>query len=432
MAQNQQFLQDFQDNMNKLNGMNQKIQESLIQKKEFSDKLVAKLKDINSKIQGLANQINQLKTNVDELKGNVNNNSNDVNDKDKQISELKQRISSLENEKQQMSQQLEILKKQNLDEKTSLQEQIDNNEAQIRKLTQDNEAIKNQANDLANKGNMQSEQNKDLQQKLSSKEQNNQAQIDGLMNKIKEQDDKMIELQKELQNKTDEISSHAKNVTENQAQAQNQINQLNQEISELKNENNILVQRIVDATQAIKTATENLEALANSVPNAESEQYINQLFSEIEKSIQNISGVIQGKQQNQGNQTIQAMQPNQMINIPQIGGPSMQISYANLLAELSRKASQGGNVQKYIDALSQSRQAKTNDEISTVLNKNNISLKNGKIMGGRKNIKNKNKTKKIKKQTGGFTYKASSKRRSVSTSSISKRRSINSKTSSGY
>ena len=121
-----------------------------------------------------------------------------------------------------------------------------------------------------------------------------------------------------------------------------------------------------------------------------------------------------------------------MINIPQIGGPSVQISYANLLAELSRKASQGGNVQKYIDALSQARQSKNNDEISQVLNNNNISLKNGKIMGGRKNIKNKTKTKKIKKQTGGFTYKASSKRRSVSTSSASKRRSVNSKTSDRY
>ena len=47
MTQNQQFLQDFQNSMNKLNGMNQKIQENLLQKKEFSDKLVAKLKDIN-------------------------------------------------------------------------------------------------------------------------------------------------------------------------------------------------------------------------------------------------------------------------------------------------------------------------------------------------------------------------------------------------
>ena len=65
MAQNQQFLQDFQSSMDKLNGMNDMIQNSLKQKKEFSDKLVAKLKEINEKIKDLAGQINQLKASVD-------------------------------------------------------------------------------------------------------------------------------------------------------------------------------------------------------------------------------------------------------------------------------------------------------------------------------------------------------------------------------
>ena len=45
MAQNQQFLQDFQTSMNKLNGMNQVIQNSLQQKKDFSDKLIARILD---------------------------------------------------------------------------------------------------------------------------------------------------------------------------------------------------------------------------------------------------------------------------------------------------------------------------------------------------------------------------------------------------
>ena len=54
MTQNQQFLQDFQDSMTKLNGMNELIQNSLKQKKEFSDKLVVKLKSINQKINDLS------------------------------------------------------------------------------------------------------------------------------------------------------------------------------------------------------------------------------------------------------------------------------------------------------------------------------------------------------------------------------------------
>ena len=50
-------------------------------------------------------------------------------------------------------------------------------------------------------------------------------------------------------------------------------------------------------------------------------------------------------------------------------------------------------------------------EINVILQQYNISYKNGKIMGGKRTKR----TKKIRKQKGGFTYKANLKRRGLST-----------------
>ena len=261
---------------------------------------------------------------------------------------------------------------------------------------------------MAGKGDIQTQhaeqiktQTEEFQQQFEKQQQTNETQINELMAKIKDCDDKMLDLHKQLKDKADEAASHAQSITDTQNQGQSQIEQFRQQITQLKNENDDLVQRIISATQAIKQATDNLEILANSVPNQQSEQYINQLFSEIEQSIQNISGVIQGN-------PVSNIEPNDEITIIQPGGQPQQIQFKVLLQELQRKTSQQGNVQKYKDALQQMRQAKTTKEIQIIMSRNNIVFKNNAIMGGKK-------TKKNKKQKGGFSYRINTKRRSITT-----------------
>ena len=418
MTQNQQFLQDFQTSMNKLNGMNQVIQNSLQQKKDFSDKLIAKLKEINDKITNLAGEINKLKTSLDGLNGQVKSNTDSVSDKDKQIASLTQRVTALEAEKQQIAQQLTDFQKQANDNKNAFQQKIDSDESQIRKLTEDNTALKNQSDaltaELANKGDNQNQhaeqikqQTDNFQKQLASQEQANQTQINELMAKIKDCDDKMLELQTQLKNKTDEAATHAQTITDTQNTGANQITQLNEQISQLKSQNDDLIKRIIAATEAINLATDNLEKLSNSVPNQQSEQYISKLFLEIEQSIQNISNIIQGK----NSQPITQINPDELISImPQGETTPVQVSFKDIVIGVQRKAGQGGNVQKYKDALIELRQAKTIQDVIPILSRNNIAYKNGAIMGGKK-------TKKIRKQKGGFIYRNNTKRRSISSSS---------------
>jgi chromosome segregation ATPase len=422
MAQNQQFLQDFQNSMNTLNGMNQKIQDSLRQKQEFSDRLVARLRDINVRIKALAGQIGQLRANLDALQGQVTNNTGSINGKDKQIVELTQRITDLEAERKQFATQLYDIQKKNGEEQGVLQQQINNAEAQIRKLTGDNAALQNQANaltkELASRGDLQGQhaeelrkQTEEFQQQFAKQEAANKLQIDALMKMIGDADTRINALQKELQARTDEVEGHVKNINETQAKTQAEIAQLNQQIVDLRTENDDLIQRIIAATQAIRQATDNLELLTKSVPDGATEDVVNKLFDEIQKSIQNISGMLQGNT-SAAAASAPALNLDEVIEIPQVGMPPIRSEVRNILQELDRKSSQSGNVQKYINALQQLREpGVTAADIAGILRRNGIDYKNNRIMGG------KNSKKHRKKQKGGFRYNNHSKRRSISSKS---------------
>ena len=400
MAQNQQFLQDFQSSMDRLNGMNDMIQNSIQQKKNFSSKLLDKLKAINDKIRDLVGQINKLKENVDTLQGQVSSNSTNISDKDKQLTDLTQKLTALEAEKQQISQQFTDFQKQVIDEKSALQQKIDDCESKIRQLTDENTNIKNQADaltsELSGKGDLASQhaneiksQTEDFQKQLETQQQANQTKIDELMAKINESDVKMLDLQTQLQQKTDEAAAHVQSINDSQSQGQTQIAQLNQQIADLKKENDDLIQRIIAATQAIQQASDNLELLANTVPNQQTDQDVDQLFSEIEQSIQNISGVLQGNPM-QPPIAQQKINQNEPITLTDAANNQpVQVPYKTIFDGIRKKVSQNAGP-KYKDALTALKNA-TPDQVASILNEKGVSFKNNQIMGGRK-------TKKMKKR----------------------------------
>jgi hypothetical protein len=83
--------------------------------------------------------------------------------------------------------------------------------------------------------------------------------------------------------------------------------------------------------------------------------------------------------------------------------------YVNKLSQDNKRS-----IKKYADAIPQVRAATTPAEITQILRSNSINYKNGNMMGGKR-------TKKLRKQKGGFVYRANTKRRSLS--STSRRRS---------
>lgn len=432
MAQNSTFLQNFQSSMDELNKTNQKVQDNIKQKKEFSSNLLGKLKDINVKIKTLAAQINQLKTVMNGFQKQVTVNDGSIDAKDKEINELKTTVKGLEGEKQQLVQQLSEYQKKCADDKNMLQQKIDAQEQQVRKLMDENTAIKKQldalSNELKSKDGAQ-KQNIDKITELTEIVKNNEQKMQELLAQIKEKDAKIANLEKQLTDKTKEVANEAQKINDALAQSQQTIEQLNQQITELKRQNDNLLQKIIAATQAIKEATANLELLIQTDATADSAQY-NQIFNEIDQSIQNISSIIQvptvsqnpnGPPPQKPVKPLPKISQNEIIQITSLEGTPLQVEFKDVLAQLSSKSSASGNVQKYKDALQQMQNAQSSSEVPSILSRNGIVFKNGKLMGGNKSKKTKKNNRPIKqvqKQKGGFSYRKNTKRRSVTTYSV--------------
>ena len=428
MSSPPQFLVDFQNSMTQLETMNKKVQGTLAEKNRFNKKLQDRLQKINQMIQQLAGVITNLKAKVDNLQGAVNNNSSSIGQKDKQIADLTQRLNALEGEKQQLTQNLTALQTQANNDRTALQQKIDADEAQIRQLTDENTLIKNKSDaleaELASKGNLPAQHAEELkkqtdvfQAQLAKQQQDNQVQIDKLMAQIKDREDQMAALQKQLQDKTAEADARVQSITDTQSKGQAEIVQLNKQIAELQAANDDLVQRIRAATQAIMLANENLRLLSETAPNMQSEKEVDNLLDEIQNSIQTISNDIQGNP-TQSSMYSSNKQNKVKINVLDDKGQPRKIDLDVLRGKLIdefNKARTTGNLGagKLEQALIFLRSGDYN-VLSDFLNNSGIRFYNNSnkmMFGGKK------RTKKHRKQKGGYTYKANIKRRSVPTSS---------------
>ena len=421
------FLVNFQNSMNQLSEMNKTIAAVVQSKNAFNANLKTRLQQINELIQKLSGDINNLKKKTDDLQNQVNSNSAAVGDKDTQIAELKERINSLEVEKANLTKQLADFQNQVNAEKSAMQQKIDADEEQIRTLTDENTNIKNQANaltaELSSKGELQGQhaeqikmQAEDFQKQLDQQKQANAAEIERLMAQIKQQEDQLTELQKQLQAKIDETTNQVKNIDDVNAKCKSDMENLNKEIASLKEENEGLVQRIIAATTAIVEATENLRMLSDAPPNTQSEQEVEGLFREIQNSIQAISNAIQGNAPSSSSREVK-------IQVPDADGNVRNIRVEDAIGKLKQKLStETGDLSrepKIREAIDYINSNKTNNadnkilkyladkQLGFTIGNNNVTLR-----GGRK------RTKKNRKQKGGFTYKKM-KRRSITSNSNS-------------
>jgi chromosome segregation ATPase len=428
MSSPPQFLVDFQNSMSQLDTMNKKVQGTLAEKTRFNKKLQDRLQKINQMIQQLASVISNLKSKVDSLQGAVNTNSASIGNKDQEIADLTKRLSALEAEKQQLTQNLTALQTQANNETTALQQKIDTDEAQIRQLTNDNTLIKNKSDaleaELASKGNLPAQhadelkkQTDDFQAQLAKQQQDNQLQIDQLMAQIKDREDQMAALQKQLQDKTAEADALVKNITDTQNKGQAEIDQLNKQIAELQAANDDLVQRIIAATQAIMLANENLRLLSETAPNMQSEKEVDNLLDEIQNSIQTISNAIQG---NPTQSSMYSSNKQNKVNIDVLDDKGqrrkidLDVLRGKLTDELNKARTTGNPGAGKLEQALVFLRSGDNNALSDFLNNSGFRFyknSNKMIFGGKK------RTKKHRKQKGGYTYKANIKRRSVPTSS---------------
>jgi chromosome segregation ATPase len=254
------------------------------------------------------------------------------------------------------------------------------NNPDVERLRQENQQLTNQMREK-----QQLIDNCEEQLRTVTAEKN---EIQQLTDKINNYDNQIQALQTQVAEKDSQIANHATDI----AAAQSQSQDLHRQIETLKSENENLVNKITSATTEINEAVYAINVLANNdAPNSDSQSRINDILQQIENSLQNISNSMQQQS------SVPARVDNTtdfQINLDGI------VARKNLLSikELLRRNPE------YTQILENINRATTPEQIQAYLE--NVTFSSSPS-GGRK-------TKKLKKIKGGFTYKTTSRRKSIS------------------
>jgi chromosome segregation ATPase len=430
------FLDEFQESMNKLNESRRKIQEGVDINNQFTNSLRQKLENINGRLRQFAGEIQQLKETANNLQGQVNANTASIGDRERELQELNQRVAQSQQERDAAIANAQREKAELQDQIAQRQAKIDQDEQNILRLndearqanenleamTRQKEALDNELRGKGDLANQHAEEinrlTQEAQQAAQQKEDENQRAQQALLTRINDCERRIQEAQQKIAEKDEEINRVGTEHEATRGNAQTQSENLTRQIQDLNARNQQLVERIVQATQAIGEAADQLEAFSQNIKQARSEQDLNQMLVEIEQSLELIGRAIQGQHaaaSPQGAPMAQGNLPdNTPVRVNVTGGPPTDIQLNIIKSQLSQKAQQlrrsNPNAEnKYQIALNAINQAQTPEEVTNILR--GVTIKNTQrgfeISGGRK-------TKKNKKQKGGFTYKSTSRRRSIS------------------
>jgi myosin heavy subunit len=461
------YFQNFNESMGRLKNISDKVQIRIDAKKKFSAELINNLQSVNTQILSLEEKINAFKNSLNELTGRANANSNEINNKNREMDMLKQQLNNLKSDKALAEKNLIDLQQKCQVDTNNLQQKINSSEAAIRALTDENSILKQKsdalAQDLSSKGELprqHAEQldrlTQDTRQQLANKEQENKQKIDQIIVDIQKRDQQIQQLQKQLQDKNNELAMSVQNITNTKTN----IESLQAQINILTAENRDLIGRIIGATLEINKAVENLERLTNAVQDDQTSVSVNDLFKQITNSIEKISNSLQqgplptqmpmpmpmSTQMPMPMSTQMPMPMSSQMSMPMSSQMSMPMSsqmsmpmssqmpiadrtirgtgYDNigftiqlkdLLLGLEKNYNASGQ-SKYRDAMNDIKNTQ-NPDVIQILAKYKIGIRDGNIIGGKRTRKHKSKKHKSKKQSGGFTYKPNTKRRSISTSS---------------
>ena len=326
--------------------------------------------------------------------------------------------------RQEHEQQLQQLREQNARDMNLVTQNIDRVEGErdelARQITQIQEEHRRQIEQLEQQHRQQ------LEEQLQQLREQKAREMAENINRVEGERDNLA---RQLAEANERVNATSGNIDEINNKCKADIDKLTEEIAQLKKENEGLVQRIIAATQAITLATENLRLLSDTPPNPRTEAEVDHLFDEIQSSIQGISNAIQGNSN-------EAYRNNRSNSIPKIrvadeSGNIRTIDLQKLNSVLNQTLNDARNegdaakIKKLEDAIqvfkNNTGEGKNPQTIADFLNANYFRFYNhsNKVLVGGKKRANK-KTKKVKLQKGGFTYK-NVKRRSIPTSSRSVR-----------
>lgn len=399
------IIENFDIQLNRLNNLGEKFNKF----KTNNSLIKEKLSEINKKIINIKNSIVKLIEEKNNLEYQKNENTKTIQRLDEKNNELQVKINELEERLRRSSFQNIASEAANRGQEIS----SNNLNERIQELERINSELNTQIREKEEQLKTLAEEN--IRQ-AQEKQQETQQQIENL-NKEKEQ------IETQLNNKLNELEQQNNELRSEIQKLNNKIDENNLLIDRLNKENELLENKIIQATEIIG----NIMNLINDLQLENDPNEIQGIIGEIEKSIQELtnrlqnsrhiqildSKEIEGTEENKGNEIVPS---NTEITLRDNTGNNITLTLNQLKEQISIKARQIKNNpnNKYSEALREINKAKSIEEVIEAFNRNNLELKNGGVMGGKKTRKNIKKKRTIKKQKGGYIYEKSFKRKSIS------------------
>jgi len=412
-------MESFEQQLSRLDQVNDRIQTSTENRNRFSTQLLSRLRNINSTIKELDTGIGKLKRLIDSLQDQQSGNSVDIQQNKAELDSLRAELNGITAERDQLIQGHAEL----ASERDGLAAEIAQHKSRIVELEQqllagepDKELLQRQLQELDG-----------LKSQLASSE--------AELITIKESSSKSAEELNQLRAEKDAITSRLQELEANN--------------SELTDKNALIQQRIVIATTNIQRAVDNFNNLLDILDNEQSSSgEVSSVLNEIEASVEQIkqslevnaaSGVVPPSMPTPALSSAASVAPavdaseylvpssvsdNEILTIKQQDGSTVEMSLRDIkkgLTEKNNKLKQRDPDNDYAKILKKLKSATTKAEAEQILN-NSQKIKNGKVTGGKtkKHRKAKKSNKVTKKHRGGFRYNIKSKRRTISTTSSSK------------
>ena len=262
------MLERFQASIDRLSEINNKAIISIKNSKDFNKSVYDRLVPINQKIKDILNYITKINARIKELEGQVQQNQQMGQGNAAEIEQLKTEIEQLKADKQQLTQ-----------EKTEL-------DATIQQLTTEKEAIQRELDAL--KTTIEAKGGEDAAKAAAIEEaaKKNQTALDEVNAQLAtcKQEVEQLKIEKEQNNKSIKDNTDA-------------VQKLTAENTALKTENDELIQKIMTATIAISGAQETIDKIFNDGvgTNSDSQKEVNNILTEIERELGLINDAIQGR-----------------------------------------------------------------------------------------------------------------------------------------
>jgi len=286
-GRNRDFINAFDESLRRLNEINAAIAKNTENKRKFTGDVLSKLQALHERIKEIVGKIATIKQKIVELQGLVNQNNSGVQAKEGELNTLKQQLAVLTTERNELTTQLDQVRKDGVARETALQQQINDSEAQLRALTNTNAELTNTKNtieaelnalrtDVANKGDAKSQAHA---QELQNLTEQHRAAIEQLNAQIADNQRQIAENERQIQELTNQHGAK-------DAQSQDLVNRN----TELENRNRDLETRVNALQEQLNTSQTELQTLQQNYANldADSKTRIDQALQDYRRLEQQI------------------------------------------------------------------------------------------------------------------------------------------------